>query len=381
MVEKSCINKICKDFDLPFIADENSFMNILQEYSDAIPVHSEEWKNIHTAKYLATKMFSLDSELRKIGFGADILFKLINDFMHYMWTSMTGGYSAEAKLIYDSFNNVDITKKYPIEKINIPSGDVYNMSNIGKKFISVDMSKAAYQAMYFDCPRVLDNMPTWEAYVAHMFKSFKTKVETSPVEVMNSVPCGIEEIFKHISDAAIFIIEYTTSSRQIRQVVFGKTNGARLCHIEKYVMQKWVYKNIIENCPGAVAVKFCNDEVIFEYADGLTEKIEEILPKFFKFKVEAFTVEGINIIQIITDDNGKTVSTSSQNGIMVRQRIDGSHDFSFKCCPSILRYFANSFMSNNATINAENINPALRRIEVNGFVTQLVGTFGFTRQL
>lgn len=255
------------------------------------------------------------------------------------------------------------------------------MSNIGKKFISVDMSKAAYQAMYFDCPRVLDNMPTWEAYVAHMFKSFKTKVETSPVEVMNSVPCGIEEIFKHISDAAIFIIEYTTSSRQIRQVVFGKTNGARLCHIEKYVMQKCVYKNIIENCPGAVAVKFCNDEVIFEYADGLTEKIEEILPKFFKFKVEAFTVEGINIIQIITDDNGKTVSTSSQNGIMVRQRIDGSHDFSFKCCPSILRYFANSFMSNNATINAENINPALRRIEVNGFVTQLVGTFGFTRQL
>lgn len=395
MIDKSCIAKICKDFDLPFTANEHNFFSTLEDYRNSISNGNEEWEKVAYAKEAVELMTELAPKLKEKGFGADILFKLINDFAHFMWHSIIGDYDEAHRYLYNNFNNKDINKEYPIEKLNIPTGDVYSMNNIGKCYISVDMSKAAFQALRYDSPMLLESQKNWHDYVDYMLESFVITVKEHPEAVMQSVPNNIAKVFE-IAQVECFILSYVVHSRQLRQVVFGKTNGARLCHIEKYIMQKYVYHDIIDKYPDAKVVKFCNDEVIFEYTPELFEFIKENLVPFIDFKVEAFQVSGMKIIQQyvnsengFTDDNGNTVTelvklgctdeylANEQNGIMIRNRIDGSGSFCLKCCPSNLRYFANCFLNGVENVNASTANPALTRIEVNGFVTQLIGNFTY----
>lgn len=395
MIDKSCIAKICKDFDLPFTANEHNFFSTLEDYRNSISNGNEEWEKVAYAKEAVELMTELAPKLKEKGFGADILFKLINDFAHFMWHSIIGDYDEAHRYLYNNFNNKDINKEYPIEKLNIPSGDVYSMNNIGKCYISVDMSKAAFQALRYDSPMLLEGQSNWHDYVDYMLELFIITVKEHPEAVMQSVPNNIAKVFE-IAQVENFIYCYVVNSRQLRQVVFGKTNGARLCHIEKHIMQKYVYHDIVDKYPDAKVVKFCNDEVIFEYTPELFDFIKENLVPFIKFKVEAFQVSGMKIIQQyvnsengFTDDNGNTVTelvklgctdeylTNEQNGIMIRNRIDGSGSFCLKCCPSNLRYFANCFLNGVENVNASTANPALTRIEVNGFVTQLIGNFTY----
>ena len=392
MIDKSCIAKICKDFDLPFTANEQNFFSTLEDYRDSISNGNEEWEKIAYAKQMVEMMTELEPKLKEKGFGVDILFKLINDFAHFMWHSIIGDYDEAHRYLYNNFNNKDINKEYPIEKLNIPTGDVYSMANINKCYISVDMSKAAFQALHYDSPMLLENQKNWHDYVDYMLESFIITVKEHPEAVMQSVPNNIAKVFE-IAQVECFILSYVIHSRQLRQVVFGKTNGSRLCHIEKHIMQKYVYHDIVDKYPDAKVVKFCNDEVIFEYTPELFYFIKENLVPFIDFKVEAFQVGGMKIIQQYTNygDGSKNIygntipelvklgvqeySTNEYNGIMIRTRIDGSESFCLKCCPSNLRYFANCFISGAQNISAVSVNPAFTRIEVNGFITQLIGNF------
>ena len=372
MINKSCITKICKDFDLPFTANENNFANILGIYTNSVPAESEELKNVQRANDIFKMMRELDSPLKEYGFGTDILFKLVSDFAYFIRCSITGVYNDNRRSLYNIFNNKDINAEYPLEKINVSTGDVYNINNVGKSYISVDMCKAAFQALRHDSPELLEYQKDWNDYIKYMLTYFVETVKHNPSLVMKSIPTNIDKIVD-IEMVKNFISFYLINSRQLRQVIFGNTNASRLCHIEKHIMQKYVYKTIMENYPNAVPVKFCNDELIFEYTPELFAYIKQNLVTDINFKVEAFRIDGMKIVQ--NYDNNDELLSNEYDGIIIRRRIDTLNSFSFKCCPSTLRYFANRFINGENEIIASKVNPAFITIDVNGFTSRLIGKF------
>lgn len=167
--------------------------------------------------------------------------------------------SSEEYLQY--FNNIDLQKVMPLEQMNIPSGDVYKQQNIGKDYVSLDLKEAAFQAFsWWDkyhkqaggiLPEGCDSYTDWVRYtVRHL----------EPEEPMKA---------QIIDEVEELLVEYLSDSKQMRQVIFGKTNPKRIKHVEKYIIQQAVKK--IQDNSGLVPVCLNNDEAIYE-ADFMTDK-------------------------------------------------------------------------------------------------------------
>lgn len=202
---------------------------------------------------------------------------------------------------YQAFNQCDINKFFPVEQQNIPTGDNYNHENAGKVFISIDLKNAAFQAM-----------KTWD----HIYgKEYGYLIGES----INSY----RDFVTHIMDntglrnswnvAADVVIDYISTCKSLRQVIFGKTNPKRNMHIEKFIMQT-VVKNI-ESSFHILPVRFNNDEVVYEYNESLerilyaknslnrlnftisTEKINGVIPVPLEFHKDLYTLEEYSLIQ------------------------------------------------------------------------------------
>ena len=135
---------------------------------------------------------------------------------------------------YKDFINADM-KQYEIcdELKSIQKGNVYNTENVGKYFLSIDLSKANFQALKYFNKTIVRNSETYADYVRSYTDS-----------------------------------PYMLNSKYMRQVIFGKCNASRQITIEKYLMSVF-YKGFIKsNCKSFMElVRSNNDELVFQIKD------------------------------------------------------------------------------------------------------------------
>lgn len=153
---------------------------------------------------------------------------------------------------FKALNNDDM-QKYKIGYI-IPTSDVYQKSNIGKTFISIDMNKANFSSLVYYGKK--ENL--------QFFDSFK-----------------YEEFMKQFTD-----IDHIIHSKYIRQVIFGNCNPKRQVAYEKYIMSLLLNTLFLTNVISENDVKsLCSDEIVIK-ADDVNEcefnKIKSIVNVFSK---------------------------------------------------------------------------------------------------
>lgn len=134
---------------------------------------------------------------------------------------------------FKAFNSADL-KKYAVEKHEgVSSKNVYNDTNIGHSFLSIDLKKANFQAIYRFDPKIVRNAETYEDFIG---------------------------LFTNL--------DYVRKSKYTRQVIFGKMNPSRQITIEKWLTEKVLkvckdLKNLpIDMKSDKSLVCLCNDEIV-----------------------------------------------------------------------------------------------------------------------
>ena len=205
---------------------------------------------------------------------------------------------------YNEFNSIDMNQ-FAIKNKGLPSKDIFHESNIGRRFISVDMKKANFSALRYYNSSIFDDAPTWEDFIRKFTDN-----------------------------------EYIVKSKYIREVILGNCNPKRHITYEKYLMD-----NFLTNCIEAgidinTVVFFSNDEIIFDITDLNTVELtnieniisNQITKAPIPFRLEIFTLKGI-----------KRKDLDSYIGY-IKEFTDGTKEF--KCLnsltyPFVLRYFNN----------------------------------------
>ena len=350
------VHKFMRDFDIPFTCnDPEKFAELGAKYCQVIDYHNTENLKMSKAFNIYNRLLGFEE---KGIVDMNKTYDLIGNILHYIVDSILGVYNADVKAVYDNFNTEDINAIYPLNKSDIPNGDVYNFANNGKEFISVDMSKAAFYTMRYVNPIFFNYKETWYDFVLNC-------IETYAADLDPQLP----------ADYIALLADYFNESRQARQVIFGKLNPKRINHIEKYIMGI-VLANIKELVPDATPVKLCNDEIIFEYTDDLyntlTDSSIEIIDSGIKLKVEAFKLAQVTITQTTE------IATRTQNLAMIKQNIKGIDKYDIKCCPTNFRFPLNMFLTfRNNVICIDNYDDEFFTLEQNGFIYKLSGNLEF----
>lgn len=140
--------------------------------------------------------------------------------------------------------NTDDMNKYTC-KYNYPQSAVYKANNIGKRFISIDMSKANFSSL----------VAYGRTIGAEFFSSF-----------------DYEEFMRQFTD-----VEHIINSKYIRQVIFGNCNPRRQVTYEKYIMGLLLDKLLSNEVIASDSVKsLCSDEIILKADDMSKDTIERI---------------------------------------------------------------------------------------------------------
>lgn len=214
---------------------------------------------------------------------------------------------------YIRFNEMDLNCFSVKDKPNVTSNNVYNCSNIGKSFLSIDLKKANFQALKHVDPEIVFNADTYEDFIERFTKSG-------------------------------YISGYIKESKYFRQVVFGKCNPKRHITVEKYLINKIYneFKNEYENdCYKLVSMS--NDEFVFEVNNdcyegflkfGTAGNDEKSIDNFIKertgliTKTKFFRLKGYCLHTVNANEN--------KPPFFVKEYADGSGD-EIMCLP--LNYF------------------------------------------
>ena len=114
------------------------------------------------------------------------------------------------KTIVDHVNQKDAYRQFndPNDHLNAfqtnlktTKENIYNPSNHGKRFLSVDLEKANFNALRYFSAEIVDGIDDYETWISQF-----TSIET------------------------------TKSSKHVRQVIFGNLNPSRQIKIQKYIM-------------------------------------------------------------------------------------------------------------------------------------------------
>lgn len=167
---------------------------------------------------------------------------------------------------YKKFNEDKELEKILSETPGEMRGNIYSGGKRGKTFLSVDLRKANFQAFHWYDPKIVLGEDTWEKFLGH----------------------------------------YTTlqsfiSSKNLRQVILGKTNQSRLTRVEKYLT--WKITELVSPLlpENSTLISRMTDEAIWELPEYYTPtgKVEEKLKSLIKdslgvdVKVEVFRIDMI----------------------------------------------------------------------------------------
>lgn len=168
---------------------------------------------------------------------------------------------------YKRFNTLSMSQ-YKIPNINVSKNAVYNQSNIGKTFLSIDLSSANFQALKWVNKNIVLNTETYGDFIGKFTN-----------------------------------LDYIKESKYTRQVIFGKLNPARHITVEKYLTYKvWetYSKNFVDQTK---LVSFSNDELVIEINTDIchpsTYEIEKYILETLNLNVHAeyFFLEGIRLVK------------------------------------------------------------------------------------
>lgn len=282
--------RFCKDCNIP--------IKLFQE-----PYFSERIKLFDTFYGTISKWELFVSELEKYNCEQDY-FEEYNRVKDVAISSIKG---TEA---YLRFNEEDMNK-FAVTHKNLPGKDIFNPSNNGKLFISIDMKKANFSSLHEYDSTMFGEANTWEEFISKFTNS------------------------KHI-----------TNSKYIRQVILGNCNPKRHITYEKYLMDQTL-SLLLDLFDEKNIVFFSNDEIIFDVTAEndlsqlihLKDRVADQLNAKSKipFRVELFSLHKING----TDGYYKKI-----------YRKNGDYDVDFKCLnnymiPFVFRHFLDEEVTEN----------------------------------
>lgn len=200
-----------------------------------------------------------------------------------------------------SFNlSRDFNEKWKIDfQLPVASNkSAYNQLHIGKRFISVDMKNANFQALKY--AGIIDEM-TYADFIGQFCDGMTA--------------------------------EYISESKYTRQVIFGKLNPKRQITVEKYIMSN-IFKNHFMDLFGEKETKlvyFGSDEFVIEETEALSQdKIDEIIKSVkeemnIDIRIESYELSGYEFSVIHTD------GSKHKLGEFYRRSCDKPGKF--KCVP------------------------------------------------
>lgn len=167
---------------------------------------------------------------------------------------------------FSKFNSDDMNN-FSVKYKNLPSKDIYKEANVEKLFISIDMKKANFSALWHYDSSIFGESKTWEEFIE--------KYTTN----------------KHI-----------INSKYIRQVILGNCNPRRQVRYEKYLMEQvleFLFSSLWYRIEDIVF--FSNDEIIINMEEFINQRINSNVTNLklkehfdIPFNVELFYLRKIN---------------------------------------------------------------------------------------
>lgn len=256
----------------------------VSDYKLSIPIINEEIFNYHLGKYeekykSLTKWNNLLTLINE-RFDSDFN-KFLNDYYEIRDNIITTVMNSEA---FKTFNTMSLDGYNINDKVSITSNNIYNQSNVGETFISIDLKKANFQILRKVNKEIVCNTDTYE------------------------------DLIGKFTD-----IDYIKESKYTRQVIFGKLNPKRHIKLEKYytyLMYKFLEKYADEH--GWTIISLNNDEIVYKTPNAYCEidKIEEQIKKQLDLtvNVELFRLKGYTFSSI--DSNHHKVDFYVKNNLI-----------------------------------------------------------------
>ena len=153
--------------------------------------------------------------------------------------------------------------KFSIDVKDIPKGKVNCMNIHGRTLVSIDISKANYQAAKYVDIITAEDGSTWE------------------------------ELMSKYTDS-----KYLMDSKKVREIVFGNCAPKRFTTVERYLnfqVLNFLLENII---PKSKVVAFFDDEIIIEYNSADSEYFSKLVESIKKatgvdVNIEAYTLQHV----------------------------------------------------------------------------------------
>lgn len=244
-------NKIILDFRKRFVSDYNLPIQVLESpYFEQRLIQCEQLYGANT-KYNNLLNYISESFNKNIG-------KFLNDFYEYRDIIIKDILKKESyqKFNVSDLNQYKLTNQYP--KKNLYTEDMKN-----KVILTIDLSKANFQALKFIDSDIVNNSQTYDDFIKYYCK-----------------------------------IPYLIESKYTRQVIFGKLNPSRQITIERFLLEK-INKKIPTDFE---LFNFGNDELMYyapknynkEFEDNLIKQIKDELN--LDVKVSFINIEPIKFI-------------------------------------------------------------------------------------
>ena len=258
--KSATLKRFVKDYSLPIQVADNPHIHYYINLYDNILDTKRKWENFEKA------VAGFETEEQFLDFGNNTTDALIEAIKN-----------TDA---YKDFISVDILTAFPVRRdvcgVNYcKSSNIYNQNNADKKFLSIDLHHANYQALRYYSPEIVLNSRDYEDMV-------ETYLENTGVN----------------SD----VIHYYTNSKNIRQCIFGKLDNGRMQLQERLLTEK-VLEYLINDLhfnPEDIVV-FTTDEIIvrentyYSFTDKNISNLMIDIADYFgiKVSVEAYTLRYI----------------------------------------------------------------------------------------
>ncbi|WP_297419039.1 hypothetical protein [Clostridium sp.] len=245
MYSHKVLKRFVKDYSLP--------IQIVQEpyFTYFVELYNEQYKT-------KEKLNLLDKALENFNSDEEFLaeyYKIRDNIIK----------TIEATDVYQEYNTMKLDK-YTVPNNGYPKHDIFNMGNVNKYFMSIDLKKANFQALKWFNPEIVLNC---ESYA---------------------------ELLGKFTD-----LEYMKESKYLRQVIFGNMNPKRQVKLERYITEQIL--NYLLTTPFFIETDIrmvSNDEIIFEisHEDSLcimTDKLINDIKNNLNFDVDIETFKLNNI--------------------------------------------------------------------------------------
>lgn len=209
MYSHAVLKRFVKDYSLPIqIVQEPYFMYFL---------------NLYDKQYDIINKFNLLQEAIKQSGSED---NFLNEYYKIRDNIIT---SIEKLDKYKEYNTIKMDN-YNVPNNSYPSHDIFNMSNVNKYFLSIDLKKANFQVLKLFYSELVFNSNTYQELIGKFTN-----------------------------------LEYMKESKYLRQVIFGNMNPKRQIKLERFIIQK-ILDFILEKgfFKGNQIRMVSNDEIIFE---------------------------------------------------------------------------------------------------------------------